>query len=44
MGTEDMTNYRPISLLPIMSKIIEVEVNDSLQKYCTENDIIPHIS
>ena len=34
------TNYRPISLLPTLSKIFESVLHDRLLKHCIENDII----
>ena len=34
------TSYRPISLLPTLSKIFESVLHDRLLKHCTENDII----
>ncbi|XP_046734973.1 uncharacterized protein LOC124404685 [Diprion similis] len=35
------SSYRPISLLPNISKIFEVVVNKSLAVFCDENEIIP---
>ena len=32
-------NFRPISLLPLISKLIEKAVHDQVQNYCTENNI-----
>lgn len=34
-------NYRPISLLPNISKAYEAIINKFLTKFCNENDIIP---
>ena len=34
------TNYRPISLLPTLSKIFESVLHDRLLKHCIENNII----
>ena len=36
----DKTNFRPISLLPTVSKICESVMHDRLFKHCLENDII----
>ena len=33
-------NYRPISLLPSISKIFERAVKKQLRKYCMDNSII----
>ena len=33
-------NYRPISLLPLLSKIIEKVIHDQTQKFLNENDIL----
>ena len=38
----DKTNFRPISLLPTVSKICESVIHDRLFKHCLENDIISH--
>ena len=37
---EECTNYRPISILPIFSKILEKVVNFQLMKYLTDNNVI----
>ena len=37
---EECTNYRPMSILPIFSKILKKIVNFQLMKYLTENNII----
>jgi hypothetical protein len=36
----DVSNYRPISILPTLSKVIERHVHDSLYSYLTVNDLI----
>ena len=36
----DKTNFRPISLLPTVSKICESVLHDRLFKHCLESDII----
>ena len=36
----DMQNYRPISLLPLISKILEKVIHDQTQTYLTKNDIL----
>ena len=36
----DPKNYRPISLLPLVSKIIEKVIHDQTQNYLTENKIL----
>ena len=38
----DKANFRPISLLPTLSKICESTMRDRLLKHCMENDIISH--
>lgn len=35
------TNYRPVSLLPILSKVLERVVHEQLQHYLTGHNIIP---
>ena len=35
------TNYRPIALLPCVSKVLEGFVRKQLLSYCLENDLIP---
>ena len=35
------TNYRPVSLLPILSKLLERVVHEQLQDYLTRHNIIP---
>ena len=35
-----MSNYRPISVLPILSKILERVVHDQLYDYLTSNNIL----
>ena len=36
----DPQNYRPISLLPLISKVIEKVIHDQTQSYLSENDIL----
>ena len=36
----DVTNYRPISVLPILSKIAERHVHNALYNFLYENDLI----
>ena len=36
----DMTNYRPITVLPILSKILERFVHTQIYNYLTENKIL----
>ena len=36
----DVTNYRPISVLPILSKIAKRHVHNSLYSFLSENDLI----
>ena len=38
--SEDLNNYRPISVLPVLSKVIERHVHDSLSSYLCENNLI----
>ena len=39
-GRENMDNYRPISILPVLSKILEKAVNSQLQQYLKTFDIL----
>ena len=40
-GTKtDPNNFRPISLLPIISKIIEKVIHDQTMNYLTENNVL----
>ena len=39
-STTEPKNYRPISLLPLISKIIEKVIHDQTQAYLDKNDII----
>ena len=39
-STTEPKNYRPISLLPLISKIIERVIHDQTQKYLDKNDIL----
>ena len=34
-----MSNYRPISILPVISKILEKAVHDQLRKYLKQNKV-----
>ena len=38
----DVCNYRPISILPILSKIVESIINKQLLNYLEKNDILLH--
>ena len=38
--SEDLNNYRPISVLPVLSKVIERHVHDSLSSCLCENNLI----
>ena len=38
--SEDLNNYRPISVLPVLSKVIERHVHDSLSSYLCDNNLI----
>ena len=40
----DPKNYRPISLLPIVSKILEKLVHDQTQNYLDENDMTTNLA
>ena len=40
---EDMNNYRPISVLPLLSKILEKHVHHSLYSYLTEKKFFYHL-
>ena len=37
----DITNYRPVSILPSPSKVLEEVVRSQLSKYCEDKHIIP---
>ena len=37
---QDASNYRPISILPTLSKILEKAVHTQLYAYLTENNLI----
>ena len=39
-GRENMDNYRPISILPVLSKILEKAVNFQLQQYLKKFDLL----
>ena len=36
----DMSNYRPISITPIISKILEAAIKEQITKYLINNDLI----
>ena len=38
--SDNVNNYRPISILPILSKILERHVSDCLLHYLNENDLL----
>jgi hypothetical protein len=40
---DNVTSYRPISILPVVSKIIERHVHNHLYTYMTANDLIKYI-
>ena len=37
---EEINNYRPISVLPVLSKVLEKHVSDSLTIYLNENNLL----
>lgn len=37
----DPTSYRPISLLPNISKVLEITINDTINSFCKTNSLIP---
>ncbi|MEW8544961.1 MAG: reverse transcriptase family protein, partial [Candidatus Thiodiazotropha sp.] len=37
---DEINNYRPISILPILSKVLEQHVSDSLTSYLNENNLL----
>ena len=37
---EDINNYRPISILPVLSKVLERHVSDSLTAYLNDNELL----
>lgn len=39
-SSDDVNNYRPISVLPVMSKILEKLINNRLKKFLTDNNLI----
>ena len=39
-STNDTNNYRPISVLPVLSKILEKAVKNQLVKYLEENNLL----
>ena len=38
--SRDIQNFRPTSALPVLSKVIERHMHDSLYNYLTENNLI----
>ena len=38
--SENVNNYRPISVLPVLSKVIEKHVHDTLYSYLCDNNLI----
>ena len=38
--TSDVGNYRPISILPVVSKILEQPVCDQLYEYLNEHELM----
>ena len=40
---EEINNYRPISILPVLSKVLEKHVSDSLTLYLNENNLLHKI-
>lgn len=36
----DQTNYRPISVIPVVAKVFERVVYDKLYRYLTENGLL----
>jgi len=41
LDTSDMTNYRPVSNLTFLSKLVERAVTKQLNNYLTANDLLP---
>ena len=39
-STTEAKNYRPISLLPLISKVIEKVIHDQTQRFLIENDVL----
>ena len=39
-STADVENYRPISVLPVLSKILEKHVHNTLYQYLTDHDLL----
>ena len=37
---EDVNNYRPISILPVLSKLIEKHVHDSLMEFLNTYELL----
>ena len=42
-SSEDMNNYRPISVLPLISKLMEEHVHHVVYNYLTENNFLYHL-
>ena len=40
---EDMDNYRPISIVPVISKIAETAANGQLQQYLTQHNLLSSV-
>ena len=40
---DDKSNYRPISVLPILSKVYEKHIHESLYEYCNKNNILHNL-
>ena len=38
--SRNVQNFRPTSVLPVLSKVVEIHVHDSLYSYLTENNLI----
>ena len=41
-SVHELSNYRPISILPVLSKILEKHVSNALCEYLTVNDLLSH--
>ena len=37
---DDVNNYRPISILPVLSKVLEKHAHDCLSAYLNENNLL----
>jgi hypothetical protein len=40
-STEKFNNYRPLSNLCVISKVLKMIVHDQVSSYCAKEDIIP---